>query len=201
MSGARGQGRRFDVDEALEAATLQFWEHGYEATSVAALTAAMGINPPSLYKAFGSKEELFFRVVERYQETHGAFTADAFEQEDSALPLIRRLLLAAAETYPRGPAPGGCLVLTATVTVGEANRHVGERLAAIRNDPVTGIRKRIQAEIDAGTARPAADATAIARFVGACIQGMSQQARDGADAGRLREVARIAIRAVEAELS
>lgn len=199
MSGVPGQGRRFDVEEALRAATLQFWEHGYEATPVSALTAAMRINPPSFYKAFGSKEELFFRVVERYQENHD-FTAAVFEEEDEILPLVRRLLTTAAETYPRGRQPAGCLILSATVTVGTANKHVGERLAEIRRGPVTEIGRRVRSGITAGTVSPTTDADATARFVGACIQGMSQQARDGADRPALRGVAEVAIRALETEL-
>lgn len=198
MSGVRGQGRRFDVDAALEAATLEFWEHGYEATSLTALTRAMRINPPSLYKAFGNKEELFFRVVEHYTATR-PFMSEAFDEETSALPLVRRLLLGAAEAYPRGPDPGGCLVISAAVTVGDANRQVGEHLARMRNENVAAIRRRVEADVAAGILRPTVDADATARFVGACIQGMSQQARDGADATSLRTVAEFAVRAVEAQ--
>ena len=64
----RGRPRVFDADAALDAALAVFWRHGYEGASLTDLTAAMGINRPSLYAAFGNKESLFRRVMDRYAE-------------------------------------------------------------------------------------------------------------------------------------
>jgi AcrR family transcriptional regulator len=70
VSEKRGPGRprAFDLDEAVDRVLELFWRQGYAATTVTDLTAAIGINPPSLYKAFGSKQELFERAVQRYAE-------------------------------------------------------------------------------------------------------------------------------------
>ena len=71
----RGRPRTFDRAGALRRAMEVFWEHGYEGTSMSDLTAAMGIKSPSLYAAFGCKEELFREAVAYYNETLGATAA------------------------------------------------------------------------------------------------------------------------------
>ncbi|OFI39414.1 hypothetical protein BIU82_13870 [Arthrobacter sp. SW1] len=198
MSGKAGQGRKFDLDEALEAATLVFWDHGYEGTSLAELTQAMGINPPSLYKAFGSKEELFFSVVDHYNATHGNFMAIAFAEETTGLTLMRRLLLEAAEHYASTTYPGGCLVISAAVTVTATNRHVANRLAKMRNDNINAMAEALTRDRDAGHIPPDTDTKAMAAFIGATLQGMSQQARDGATQDDLKRIAHYAITAIGA---
>src|SRR5256885_11333451 len=85
----RGRPREFDREAALEQAIDVFWRHGYEATSVSDLTAAMGINPPSLYAAFGDKEKLFLEAVERYQQQIGRAPSEL----QSPCNLVCRLLL------------------------------------------------------------------------------------------------------------
>ena len=69
----RGRPRAFDMDKALDAALDLFWRKGYEGTSIADLTKAMGINPPSLYAAFGGKETLFHQALDRYEAAHAVF--------------------------------------------------------------------------------------------------------------------------------
>ncbi|MFC4335401.1 TetR/AcrR family transcriptional regulator [Salininema proteolyticum] len=185
MAGHAGQGRKFNTTAALEAAMTVFWEHGYEGSSMSALTRAMGINPPSLYKAFGSKEDLFFAVVDHYNATRGSFMARVFEEETDGMAMLRRLLLEAADHYPSSQFPGGCLVISAAVTVTESNQHVADRLAGMRSDNV-----EVMAEYPGITPE-------MARFAGATLQGMSQQARDGATADDLRTIAEFAITALE----
>jgi len=180
MSGKAGQGRKFNIDDALEAATLVFWDSGYEGTSLAELTKAMGINPPSLYKAFGSKEDLFFSVVDHYNATHGSFMSVAFAEEESGLKLMRRLLIEAADHYP------------------SANRHVAERLSKMRNDNILAMAEALTKDREAGRIPQSTDTHAMAAFVGATLQGMSQQARDGASKEDLLRIAHYAITAIEA---
>ncbi|MBT8163735.1 MULTISPECIES: TetR/AcrR family transcriptional regulator [Arthrobacter] len=198
MSGKAGQGRKFNVEDALEAATLVFWDHGYEGASLSELTHAMGINPPSLYKAFGSKEDLFFSVVDHYNATHGNFMSIAFAEEATGLALMRRLLLEAAEHYASTSYPGGCLVISAAVTVTSANRHVGDRLAKMRNDNIAAMAEALTRDLNAGLLPQNTDTKAMAAFVGATLQGMSQQARDGATKADLTRIANYAITAIGA---
>lgn len=187
MAGKAGQGRKFDIDEALEAATVVFWKYGYEGSTLSELTEAMGIKAPSLYKAFGSKEQLFFEVIKHYNKTHGSFMSKAFAEETDGHALIRRLLREAAEYYPASRFPGGCLVISAAVGVGRGNTHVAAKLAEMRNENILELSKRD------GVTLP------MARFVGATLQGMSQQARDGVSTEELLGIADMAIAALGIE--
>src|SRR5438309_11392407 len=92
----RGRPREFDREAALERAMQVFWRHGYEATSVSDLTRAMGINPPSLYAAFGDKEQLYLSAIERYEQGRREVVAQLLDEAPSARQAIERLLAAAA---------------------------------------------------------------------------------------------------------
>lgn len=196
MAGVSGQGRRFEMTEALAASTEVFWRWGYEGASLAALTAAMQIRPPSLYSAFGSKEGLFFRVVDYYNATHGRFLADAVAEEPSGSRLTHRVLHEAASHYASSTHPGGCLVISAAVTVSPNNQHVADRLTAMRNHNLAAFERAFQRDVDSEQLAADADPPRLARFVAAMLQGMSQQARDGATAAQLREVADTALTAI-----
>lgn len=189
MAGVRGQGRKFDVDSALDKAMFAFWEHGYEGTSVSMLTGAMGINPPSLYSAFGGKEGLFFAAVDRYLATRGDFMARAFAEEPQAAKLISRLLYDAAVHYTDDSCPGGCLIISSAVGVTDANRGIADRLRDMRNANVALLSERISENIANGILPPSWEPVDIAELIGVIIQGMSQRARDGATRGQLERVA------------
>src|SRR3546814_3777397 len=77
MWDAMGRTRNFDLTEALDRATREFWDKGYAGTSLDDLTEAMGIARPSLYRAFGNKEQLFRRVVEHFEIIYLDFVDDA----------------------------------------------------------------------------------------------------------------------------
>jgi AcrR family transcriptional regulator len=197
MAGVSGQGRKFDVDAALDRAMHVFWQHGYEGSSVAILTGAMGITAPSMYAAFGSKEQLFDAAVERYNSGVGRWMADAFDEEESVHRLIERLLRDAAVHYTDASAPRGCLVISAASCVREANSAVAERLRLSRNANIDLLAHRLEVARDRGDLSPTADPRMIADLVGATIQGMSQRARDGATVTQLAAVAEGVGRAVE----
>ncbi|MRH87903.1 TetR family transcriptional regulator [Nocardia sp. SYP-A9097] len=196
MAGVRGQGRKFDTDAALDAAMLLFWRRGYEATSVAMLTRAMGINPPSLYAAFGGKEEVFFAAVAHYNATRGNFIQRAFDEVPHTPALIRRMLYDAADAYADTDCPGGCLIISAAVGVAAGNQHVADRLRDMRNANIALLTDRLAADKAAARIPPDVDPLTAAEFVGAVIQGMSLRARDGVDVPGLQEIAGMACRAL-----
>ncbi|WP_457032888.1 TetR/AcrR family transcriptional regulator [Kitasatospora sp. P5_F3] len=189
----RGRPRSFDREAALAQAVALFWEHGYEATSVADLTAAMGIRPPSLYAAFGDKRSLFEEAVASYQQTHGAVLPRALDGEPTARAGIARMLHAAAAEYTDPAHPWGCLLTSSTVNC--TTREVERELRGVRNTNVRALESRIRADIAAGHEPPGTDAAALAVFVGTVLQGMSQRARDGATRAELERVAEFAMRA------
>ncbi|RST87732.1 TetR/AcrR family transcriptional regulator [Aquibium carbonis] len=183
---ARRTGRplSFDRDAALVTAMHLFWRHGYEATSVADLTRAMGITPPSLYAAFGDKRRLFLEAVDRYLGgieaiEHGI--AGAASARDAA----RDLLVAAALGDTGDDTPPGCLLASSLVTSSPDAEAVRETLAATRRRIEAALRARIERDIHEGLLPSGSDAEMMAGHLFAVVQGMSTLAKDGAGRNKL----------------
>ncbi|MFI0448323.1 TetR/AcrR family transcriptional regulator [Actinomadura sp. 6N118] len=200
MSRTPGRPRAFDRDAALEKALREFWRHGYEATSIAGLTAAMGIRPPSLYAAFGDKRKLFNEAVERYQQTHGAFTTRALAEEPTGRQAMERVLREAAVNYCDPEHPPGCLIITAAVNHGPEAEQVEEVLRGYRVAAKRSFAERIEGDVKAGRVPADTDVEGLATFYAATIQGMSRQSQDGATAEELNRVATFAMQVYPAEL-
>jgi AcrR family transcriptional regulator len=191
----RGRPRSFDREQALERAMLVFWEHGYEATSIQALTRAMGINPPSLYATFGDKEQLFLAVVERYRSGPGARAGGILTEAATAREAMARLLENAALELTSKAHPRGCLVITAAVSCSGDGARVQRVLGGHRAETEMALAARIARGIAEGELAADCDAAELAAFYMTVIEGMSLQARDGAGRARLLAVAQAAMRA------
>lgn len=191
----RGRPRAFDRDEALRRAMEVFWEHGYEATSMSDLTAAMGISSPSLYAAFGSKEELFREAVAYYNDTLGATAAAELRERPTAREAISAVLRHHAVVFCDPDNPRGCMIVLAATTSGDDTRSVHEYLAQWRMALETDFRERVERGIAEGDVPAGADAAAIAAFYNTVNHGMAIQARDGADVKKLSSIAEGAIAA------
>lgn len=187
----RGRPRTFDRATALEKALMAFWEHGYEATSVSDLTRAMDIGAPSLYAAFGDKRSLFEEVVREYDATYGSFTERALAEEPTARAAVERCLREAAVAYTEPGRPHVCLVAHAAVNC--STPEVETALRERRNANIAAFESRINADVATGALPRGTDAAALARHTGAMIQGMSQQARDGASRTELQRLVEIAL--------
>ncbi|WP_372450402.1 TetR/AcrR family transcriptional regulator [Streptomyces griseochromogenes] len=190
-SRSRGRPRSFDRATALEKALMAFWKHGYEATSVSDLTRIMGIGAPSLYAAFGDKRTLFEEVVRVYADTHGAFGDRALAEEPTARAAVERTLREAAAEYTDPAHPYGCLVVHAATNC--TSPEIEQLLRERRNAGIGALESRIRADVAEGRLPAGTDAAALARHAGAMIQGMSQQARDGAGRAELEALAEIAM--------
>ncbi|MEV6615457.1 TetR/AcrR family transcriptional regulator [Streptomyces sp. NPDC051051] len=191
----RGRPRSFDRETALVRATLLFWQHGYEGTSVSDLTAAMGISPPSLYAAFGDKRTLFTEVVDRYGSTFGAFMENALARESDARAGFARMLDEAAVSYTDPEHPAGCLVITAAANCSPQTADIEQDLRARRVANTRSFEERLEDARSSGSLPEGADTRALAVYFAAVVQGMSQQARDGATTAELRRVAEYAMAA------
>ncbi|MFD5701590.1 TetR/AcrR family transcriptional regulator [Streptomyces lasiicapitis] len=189
----RGRPRSFDRETALEKALRQFWEHGYEATTVSDLTREMGIGAPSLYAAFGDKRTLFEEVLVRYAGSYGAFGGQALVEEPTARAAMERILREAAAVFTEPGHPHGCMVIHAATNC--TTPEIEQTLRKQRNANIATFASRIQQGIDAGEVLDGTDATDLARYVGAVFQGMSQQSRDGATREDLEAVVGLAMRA------
>jgi AcrR family transcriptional regulator len=176
---ARGRPRSFDRDAALRRAMEVFWRHGYEGTSLSQLTEAMGINAPSLYAAFGSKEELFREAVELYEATEGALASRALEAP-TAREAVERMLRRNVADYSDPAKPPGCMIVLAATTGTVGNEGVRDFLAEQRRAGEETILRRLQQGVDEGDLPPDTDVGTLAAFVTTVQQGLSIHARDGA---------------------
>ena len=185
----RGRPRNFDRAQALRKAMEVFWSKGYEGASLTDLTAAMGINSPSLYGAFGSKEGLFREAVQLYRDTDGAASRQALAAGATAREGVRGMLLAAAERFTAPGAPPGCLIVLGAPSGANGHDGVGAFLGDNRRDMQGCILARLTAAAAAGELPPGADLKGLAAFYTTILHGMSIQARDGASRETLLAVA------------
>jgi TetR/AcrR family transcriptional regulator, copper-responsive repressor len=190
----RGRPLSFDRDAALETAMHVFWERGYEAASISDLTSAMGITPPSLYTAFGDKEQLFLEAIERYALGYGSAGARALDEEPTARDAIERWLLEAANELTQPCHPKGCMVVMAATNCSAAAERVQDALLLRRTEAIANVGRRIQGGIDNGELPPDTDAKDLANFYATIYQGMSMQAKDGATHESLMATVRTAMR-------
>jgi len=190
----RGRPLSFDRDAALETAMHVFWERGYEAASISDLTSAMGITPPSLYTAFGDKEQLFLEAIERYALGYGSAGVRALKEEPSARGAIERWLLEAANELTQPCHPKGCMVVMAATNCSAAAERVQGALLLRRTEAIANVGRRIQGGIDGGELPPDTDAQDLANFYATIYQGMSMQAKDGATHESLMATVRTAMR-------
>ena len=187
-----GRPRAFCVDETLDRAMTVFWRHGYEGSSMSDLTAAMGINSPSLYACFGSKEGLFRAVLERYDERRKKFMEAVI-----AAPTAQ----AVAETYLHGIAdfaidtsgqnPPGCLLLQSGLSCGDSD--IPDELARHRAEKEEALRTRFEKARKAGELPKGVTPTMLARYLMTVSNGICVQASSGSSAKELHEVAAMAL--------
>jgi AcrR family transcriptional regulator len=191
---AKGRPREFDVDEALDRALRVFWRRGYEGATLPDLTAAMGINRPSLYAAFGSKEELFRKALDRYVEGPAAFVREALN-EPTARAVAERLLGGTIDLVTDRRNPRGCLIVQGALACGETAESVRREVAARRVAGEVAVRQRFERARADGDLPAEADAADLARYVVTVMRGMAVQATGGASREDLRRVAELALQA------
>jgi AcrR family transcriptional regulator len=191
----RGRPPLLNRDLALDIASRLFWERGYEGTSTADLTKAMGINPPTLYSMFGSKEELYRQALNFSIARENSRRSEILQ---SSLPVYEALKLylydiADGDTQP--DKPQGCMVSTAVLQHAEENASVARMTAALRETAIQTLKARFDRAVEEGALPAQTDTDTLARFYGAIVQGMSAQACDGACNALLKRLIDVAITA------
>ena len=188
-----GRPREFDLDRALDHALEVFWRNGYEGASIAELTEAMGINPPSLYAAFGNKEVLFRKALERYVAQYARYWDDALAAP-TARGMVEHLLREAANFLSDECNPRGCLMVRSVVSCGDAAEAIQQQLAAQRSEAEARVRARLERAKDEGLMPPDLDPGDFARYLMAVMEGMAVRAAGGAGRQELERIAEMALR-------
>jgi AcrR family transcriptional regulator len=185
----RGRPRAFDRDLALRHAMEVFWTKGYDKASLADLTSAMGINSPSLYAAFGSKEALFQEAAMLYGRLEGGDIWNAIDEAPTAKEALSGFLHSTAAAFTQPGKPAGCLIVLGALHSSDSSEGVCSALRALRAENVAMLRKRLDGAIATGELSASLDTQAIAVFYITVQQGMSIQARDGASRETLLAIA------------
>jgi AcrR family transcriptional regulator len=191
---AIGRPRAFDKDEALDRALDVFWRKGYEGATLCDLTSAMGINPPSLYAAFGNKEGLFRQALDRYSEIRTAYWLEALKAP-TARGVAEALLRGSAKFLTDSCHPRGCLAVQGALASGTDAECIRGELANRRATSQARIRDRLKRAKKEGDLPADADPAALARYLATVIEGMAVQAAGGASRKELERVAETALRA------
>jgi AcrR family transcriptional regulator len=189
-----GRPRAFDKEAALTSAMEVFWRRGYEGASVAELTKAMGINPPSLYAAFGNKEGLLKAALDHYGAKRADFLGHVLDAP-TAHEVAARMLYGTADMQTDPANPPGCLLVQGGLACGSGAEAIPSELAGRRADNEDLFRARFERSRIEGDLPPGAEPAALARYLSAVIGGMGVQAAAGATREELREIADVALRA------
>jgi AcrR family transcriptional regulator len=189
----RGRPREFDTEKALDAALLQFWRHGYEGTSLATLTRAMGVSVPSLYGAFGNKEMLFRKALDRYLQKPASYLPKAL-QEPTARGVAEKLFCGAIDMVMNPRHPDGCLLVHGALAAGPAAELIRKELSHRRAAAEAAVRRRFERAVAEGDLTVGVDPAKLARYILTVIWGLSVQAAGEATRSQMQEVAELAMR-------
>lgn len=189
-----GRPRSFCTDTVLDRAMTVFWRKGYEGASLAELTDAMGINPPSLYAAFGNKEGLFRAVLERYDARRQALMDRVLSAPDPRS--VAKLFLEGVAEFSadvKGRSPPGCLLVQGGLSCADAD--IPQALAEHRAEKERMLRERFERDKTAGNLPEDANPATLASYLVAVANGMCVQASAGASGKQLSDIAEVALAA------
>jgi len=175
----RGRPPAFNHEDALDKAMRLFWTYGYDGTSISALTEALGINKPSLYGAFGDKEELFRKAVNKYLSDISVFVANSIN-EPTSYKVAEEFLTGAATFLTDSNHPPGCMLTQSALTCSQQSEVVKGVLSNFREAYEEALHKRFVQALSDQDLPTDADPISLAKLLATIHQGMSVQASGGA---------------------
>lgn len=190
MARERGRPRTFDIDFALDRAVEVFWKHGFQDASMHELTEAMGLSKPSLYAAFGDKESLYLKTLERYIALLINRNAASLNNEADGRSAVEAFLRSVAKMLVDPELPGGCFIINGTADCGGSTIPASVEMAlraALQGSEMMVLErlKRAQAE---GDLPRESSAEALAAMFGSLIAGLAVLAKSGAGEAKLNTV-------------
>lgn len=189
----RGRPRGFDRDAALLAATRLFWARGYDGTSLADLTGAMGISPSSFYAAFGDKKSLFAETIQGYMQRYTAIYIEAVRC-DTAREATERILRDSVDEFTDDNRPMSCLVVSAAIQGGAETLDVRQSLEEHQRALEAILAERIEQDKTAGRLNTDLDTAVLTGWVRTIWEGLSNQSNAGTPRPRLHDIVTLAMR-------
>jgi AcrR family transcriptional regulator len=186
---SRGRPKVFDREVALDKAMTLFWQHGYEATSLADLVEATGAKAPTLYAEFVNKEGLFRAVLDRYiSQFADKHEAQLFCEDKSVDAALRDYFSAIATCFTREDTPAGCFMINTSATLAASSKEIAHTIKsrhAMQEKTLCEFLTQRQArgEIPANKC-----ISELAQFLSCILQGMSISAREGASLETLLQI-------------
>jgi AcrR family transcriptional regulator len=175
----RGRPREFDRETALRRAMDVFWAKGFDTCSMSDLVDAMGINSPSLYAAFGSKEDLYREAVALYTDNEGGAALRALQAHESVRDGLRAMFRTSVELYTGGSAPRGCMIFLGAMSVGAGHAKLRAEMQKRRRKAASIVTARLRRAVESGELDAKADVPALAALCMTLFAGLSIQAQDG----------------------
>jgi AcrR family transcriptional regulator len=192
-NGRTGRPISFDKDSALEAAMLLFWKRGFEGTSMADLTQAMGLNPSSIYAAFGDKHALFSLAVKRYVDTRAQYATRALKEP--TLEKVVRALFHNTVAFLSAPShPPTCMTLAGAVGCSVEAAPARDLMTQVRRQNQVAIRKRLLEARKSGEFSKDVNVDDYSRYLSSILAGLSIQAANGSTKAELKRTAEMALR-------
>ena len=189
----RGRPREFNQDEALDKAMRVFWERGYEGASLAELIDTLGISKPSLYAAFGNKEELFRKALARYSQCEVAYVGEAM-LAPTARQTVDEFLTKSVDFLADSSHPKGCMIVQGALSCGENAAQIHQELKRHRSGYEEMLSRRFVQAKNEGELPSETNAAALAKYIATVHQGMSVQATSGATKEELLSVVNQALK-------
>jgi len=175
----RGRPRTFDRKAALRCAMEVFWTKGFDGCSMSDLVDAMDINSPSIYAAFGSKENLFREAIDLYAVSEGAITRQAIKEHGSGREVIAAVLKRNIDMLTQAAAPRGCMVILGTVNIGVEHEELRAFLQSRAQNVANLIKQRLVQSLADGELAADAHTDALATLCVTVLSGLSVQAHNG----------------------
>lgn len=192
---SRGRPKVFDREAALDKAMTLFWQHGYEATSLADLVEATGAKAPTLYAEFTNKEGLFRAVLDRYITRFASkHEAQLFCEEKSVESALEDYFTEIAVCFTSTDTPAGCFMINTSATLAASSRDIARTVKSRHAMQEQTLIQFLRQRQERGEIPAHCNPQALAEYINCILQGMSISAREGATFEQLMQIARTTLR-------